>query len=82
MAIQRDICMKINDLAATATSTRPLCTPSLEVVGDICRGAGHPDFLVFAGPLATPAVAEWHDAQARAGRPAKSYYLYSCATLR
>ncbi len=82
VAIQHDICMKINDLTATATSPRPVCTPSLEVVREICHGTGGPDFLVFAGPLDAPAVAEWHDGPARAGRPAKSYYLYSCATLR
>jgi hypothetical protein len=82
VAMQREICMRINDLTAASSAPKPVCAPSVEVVAEICHGAVHPDFLVFAAPLAVPAVAEWHEGQVRSGTPGKSFYLYSCATLR
>ena len=82
IAIQREICMKINELTAAPSAPRPACAPSLEIVADICHDARHPDFLVFADPLDTPALADWREGSVRGGRPGKSFHLYSCATLR
>lgn len=82
IAIQREICMKINELTSTPSAPKPVCSPSLELVADICHDAQHPDFLVFADPLAIPALADWREGPVRGGKPGKSFYLYSCATLR
>jgi hypothetical protein len=82
VAIQREICTKIHDLKAAPSAPKPVCTPSIEIATDICHGAVHPDFLVFAQPLTVPALAEWHEGPVRSGKPGKSFYLYSCASLR
>ena len=82
IAIQREICMKINELTAAPSAPKPACSPSADLVADICHDARHPDFLVFDDPLAMPALADWRAGPARGGKSGKSFYLYSCATLQ
>ena len=74
--------MKINELTAAPSAPKPACSPSADLVADICHDARHPDFLVFDDPLAMPALADWRAGPARGGKPGKSFYLYSCATLQ
>ncbi len=82
IAIQREICMKINELTVARSATQPACVPTAELLADICQDARPPDFLVFDEPLAMPALADWREGSVRGGRPGKSFHLYSCATLR
>jgi hypothetical protein len=82
IAIQREICMKINELTVAPSAAHPACAPTAELLADICQDARPPDFLVFDAPLAVPALADWREGSVRGGRPGKSFHLYSCATLR
>ncbi len=82
IGIQREICMKLNELTDAPSAPRADCSPSPEIVADVCRGVRHPDFLVFAEPLSVPELADWREGPLPSGKPGRSFHLYSCATLR
>jgi hypothetical protein len=82
VSVQRELCTTIQGLTARPGAPKAVCTPTVEVATELCRTARNLDYMVFAGPLPMPAIAEWHDNPVPAGADRKSYYLYSCAPLR
>lgn len=79
MDVQRKLCYKRQATTGVAGAAKASCPATVPVVTDICHAAGHPDYLVFREPMATPSLAQWSERQPGDGRPGLTYHLYSCA---
>lgn len=77
--VQRGLCRKLQELTGAPGAQPPACPATVPLVTDICHTAGHPDYLVFREPMATPPLAQWNDGVPGDPRGRLSYHLYSCA---
>jgi len=81
LLVQRDICNAVASLTGAEASGPSACAPDIGVLRELCRPAGHPDFLVFRSSQDAPAdtsIATW---TYRGGdsKAARAYRLYACA---
>lgn len=56
------------------------CTPTQEVVDELCQMHDGPDFLIFERNLKRGVVARWTFSESE--MKARTYYLYDCSSIR